>query len=359
MDFDKLNKYLNPIVERPSSKKWTILKLEPFRHKDGELFTQRTAVAEKRPIREPNEFRDCLKQALRPMFKTVVYVKFHDGALWAAIDMLSIGLKHQKMMIYLVHYPHAQFVFVSSFKNKAVQSSLHDALCDVFHCEQIRVVNCKGSDLISLADMALHPLSQGSFGAYRLYTTILDSNLFDDEEVKQDERRRTRLNDVAGERITTLTGNGGIVSPNKARRFQTAGGLGVAVDESKGLNEAAANSGVLSREQREKLTAGTNALNEIKLMVDHDLEWGGKTTKFSCTLVVRGANVIRGITKLADKGMVQPGQSVSEVVADASNVIRDAFEAQDKRKGKKRRSHEGTENAEDRKMVRTVAVRCM
>lgn len=139
MDFEKLNKYLAPILERPSMKKWVILKIEHRRQENGLLFMNENSWNKKKPIREPNEFREALKVSLKPMFKTVVYVKFHDGALWAAIDMLSIGLKRQKTMIFLVHYPHAEFVFVSSFKNKAVQASLHDALCDVFQCEQFEL----------------------------------------------------------------------------------------------------------------------------------------------------------------------------------------------------------------------------
>lgn len=220
-------------------------------------------------------------------------------------------------------------------------------------------MNCRGSDLASLADMALHPLSQGSFGAYRLYTTILDSNMFDNEEAKRDERRRGRANDIADEKAEDLASSAVAVSPAKARRFLTAAGTGVVVDESKSKTEIAASSGVLSKEQREKLTAGTNALNEIKLIVDHDLEWAGQSIKFSCTLVVKGSNVMSGIKQLGDKGMIEPGEKASDVVADASNVIRDAFAAKDKRRTRKRRSNEPENDGDDRKMVRTVAVRCI
>ena len=359
MDFNKLNEYLQPIVDRPSSKKWTILKLERFKQRDGWLFSASAPGHERKHIREPVEFREALKEALRPLFKTVVYVKFHDGALWAAIDMLSIGLKRQKTMIFLVHYPHAEFVFVSSFKNKAVQASLHEALCDVFECEQVRIVNCKGSDLTSLADMALHPLSQGSFGAYRLYTTILDSNLFDDDELHQDKRRQNRAMDRAVELQDATLGSSSAVSPTKARRFQVAGGLGAVVDESKSKKEVATSSGALTKDQRDKLAAGTNALNEVNLVIDHDLVWGGRSIKFSCNLVVRGRSIIKGISQLNEKGLVEPGQKVSDVVADASNVIRDAFAAQNKKKtSKKRKSEAEGENAPE-KMVRTVAVRCV
>jgi hypothetical protein len=371
MDFDKLNKYLTPIVDNPSSKKWTILKLErfaPTTASPSALFVDsNSALIPKRPIREPSEFRDCLKHALRPLFKTVVYVKFHDGALWAAIDMLSIGMAKQKTTIFLVHYPHAEFVFVSAIKNRAVQESLHDALCDVFQCEQVRVINCNGRDLTSLADMALHPLSQGSFGAYRLYTTILDSNLFDDEDEKLDQRRRARAMDKADTDVAN-SGAGAIVSPSKAKRFQTAGGLGVVIDESKGKQESTASSGVLTKEQREKLTSGTSALNEIKLVIDHDLEWNGQSIKFACTLVVRGSNVIHGIRSLSEKGLVNQGESASEIVADASNVIRDAFVAnseKERKKSKRGKRAAATDDAEgiggenqEQKMVRTVAVKC-
>lgn len=358
MDLDKLNRYLVPMLEKPSSKKWNILKIE--RHSSTSLLHWAVQDAAPRvPIREPFEMRDALKMALKPLFKTVIYVKEHDGALWAAVDLLSVGSK-TKEMVFIVHYPHADFVFLTALKTRTVTLSLHEALCDVFNCEKLRTVNCVGSNLLSMTDIALYPLSQGSFGAYRLYKTLLDSNLFDEQEQKRDVHRQVRVDE--GLNPSNRQGSNH-VSPTTAKRFVNAAGTGIAVDPRLRQQQQTQTTGVLTKEQSKKITSGTRALSEIKLVVDHDLRWNDDTIPFACTVTVKGENIMHSLSGLQELGMVvseqndqgEPSKGITSDLGDASNVIQDALEASEIDRKRHRRQGAGENN---RKLVRTVGVRC-
>lgn len=302
MDTEKLHKYLGPILNNPSKKRWNIFKMESPHQSAKDMFAGEEEE-EKQQIREPVEFRNKLKQALKPFFKSVVYTCFHDTALWAAIDLLSVGLKQPKTMLFLVHYPHAEFIFVSAFKNVAIFKFLHLAFCDAFDCEELTQVNCKGSNLESLADLALHPLSQGSFGAYRLYKSLIDNNAFRGSQ-PDDQARRNRI--AQRQQQQQQQQQGGVVLEHGLELVQT--------------------SGALTQEQSQRETKGTEALQEIKLMIDHDLQVGGgdQGVEFACTLVVRGDRLMSKIKRLTGVRVVS-GEDASECIADASHVISGAL----------------------------------
>ncbi|KAH9259736.1 hypothetical protein BASA81_002158 [Batrachochytrium salamandrivorans] len=291
----KLHQVLDPVLENPGIKKWNIFKLEaPLQ---TELFG---GDEPRREIREPNEFRQALKLGLKPMFKCVVYTHFHDGALWAAIDLLSIGLVQAKSTLFLCHYPHAEFVFMSAFKNKAIFRFLQVGICQAFDCRELVQVDCKGNSLHNLADLALFPLSHGAFGAYRLYKSLLDSNALQPNSL-EDHQRRNRLQHRQETRVNTE----GVVLEYQSIQKSTTGAL--------------------DSKQAGQQTKATEAMREIKLVMDLDLNvTSTKQIPFECKLVIKGFGLMNTIGKLTGMRLVT-GEDASEHIADASNVISGAL----------------------------------
>lgn len=292
------------------------------------------------------------------------------------IRLLSSGLIKHTSTVFLVYFPHSNFCFVSSFKNKTspVQHALHDVLCDVFECDSISQINVQGKDLGALKDMALHPLAQGKFGAYRLYEALLDQKVLGTED-GDDRRLQRELDKVENRRdvFQSMGGDGAGGSPAKAVRFARAPGLGVVVNANEDFAAlaGASSSGVLNKQQRAQRTKGTNGLNAVKLVVEHDLEWNGKSIPFACSVVVKGKNIMKGVEQLGGLGLVDSNVNLPHALGDASNVIRDAFQATESAVmlGLTGKRNWGLDDAQDdaaaaaasrpKKLVRTIELRCL
>jgi hypothetical protein len=327
---------LEDIRTRPQVKRWRIVKLE----------------VPTRRARDASELSGTLKEAFKPLFKTAIKVEEHDGALWAQVELLGVGLKRAKYSAFVVHYPHAQFVFATQMPQLGVQSALNAALCSSFGCDSVRVLNCHGSDFDALADVALYPLSQGQFGSYRLYTALLDSDPLgreDEDRAAESKRRRIRVQDRSDARFQEDEELGGL--PAEQGRFGETGGL--VLDQSAPNKQEAAGSGALTRAQRAVQTKGTKALNRVELQMDAPLEWASGSVAFSCQVVVSGSGVMKGVAALTKHGMVDASRGgVAPVLSDASNVIRTAFgEAAAKRGGAA-----GLEGSGPRAAVRAVGL---
>jgi hypothetical protein len=291
---------------RPTIKRWRIVKLD-----------KPTNVA-----RDPLEFSTMLKSAFTHVFKTVVKVEEHDGALWAQIDMMGLGLQKAKQSTFAVHYPHAKFVFVSCLAAQRVHPAIDVALSVGFGCVGgVHTVNCEGSEFSVLADLALYPLSQGKFGCYRLYTALLDSHALgresEDREIET-KRRRVRVQDRTEARDDHLLEQGALNAASFQKHVETEG---VVLGGKLGMVEGGG-SGALNRAQRGEQPKGTQNVNRVDLHIAAPLVWKQGSIPFSCAVVVCGSSVMQGLDKLSRRSATE----VAEALGDASNVIRSAFE---------------------------------
>lgn len=271
---------LQDIKENPTQKRWCILKLEH----DSPYVTVLSAsggaaamaTASRGPPRNAEELKARLKAALKPFFKVTVHAEDYEGASWCAIEFLGIGFHKMRTSQFLVYYPHSKFVFTSLFRQSTVQNFFFEALCDAFSCEAVTRVNAKGSDLKSLADMALFPLSQGSFGAYRLYTTLLEEHPLQPDaknETQTRKRRRHRLanHDAAAEEVESE-----LVSQRDPLRMRHAdakryddGGVAVDLNAESRLDAppSSFSSGALTGRQENAIPSGSQSLTEMTCVV--------------------------------------------------------------------------------------------
>ena len=324
---------LTRLIADPRRKQWCILKLEG--KPAAATWNEQTSPA----IRDAHELRARVRDGMRGLFKTRVVVETHDNALWAGVELLCVGYRKDTVGMFLVHYPHSDFVFASTLFMKQVQSHVHDALAFVFRCRSVRQVNCVGSDLSSLADLALHPLSQGAFGAYRLYKALLaiaassrafhhenghhndnnDNDNDDDDDDEENEaerrRRRARVRDHMEALAEAEAELGMVGSPTHA----------LVVDERRFGTRHVSTTGALDKAQRAVEARGTKSLTDVTVAVDAPLEWNGASTPFSCRVTLSGTAVVAGVRGLAKTGLLST--SVPEQVADASAVISSALVA--------------------------------
>lgn len=140
----------------PNCKKWIVYKLEGFE------------PGKKLNISDPWKFKSKLKSSLEHYFKVDIFVHLWKNSLWTRLHFCE-GSSSSLLSntVYIIYYPNAQYIFMSSIK-AAYKQYILQALSSLLHCQALEEINLSGRDVFSLKELLLNKSSQGAFSKYKL-----------------------------------------------------------------------------------------------------------------------------------------------------------------------------------------------